>query len=82
MITSKIKSQRTIFRYMSTNSSMLKRWSQPIVESNGDYDAETFLEDSKLPLYKYQNDLPWLPVPSLENTAERFFANSVAFSRN
>mmetsp|Transcript_21667 Transcript_21667/g.32887 ORF Transcript_21667/g.32887 Transcript_21667/m.32887 type:complete len:664 (-) Transcript_21667:619-2610(-) len=77
MITSKIKSQRTIFRYMSTNSSMLKRWSQPIVESNGDYDAETFLEDSKLPLYKYQNDLPWLPVPSLENTAERFLPTAL-----
>ena len=40
------------------------------VESDGNYLGESFLEEG--PLYARQNDLPPLPVPSLQETIKRF----------
>ena len=63
-----------IIRCMSTT---LKPWRQPVVESNGDYEEEMFLELSDKPLYLYQRDLPRLPVPSLQDTVERFLPTAL-----
>ncbi|KAK1938070.1 Carnitine O-acetyltransferase [Phytophthora citrophthora] len=42
--------------------------SQGFRECWGDYRAEADLEDASLPLYRFQRDLPRLPVPSLADT--------------
>ncbi len=37
-------------------------------ECHGDYRTELWMEDSSQALYKYQQQLPLLPVPTLEET--------------
>lgn len=46
----------------------------PFHETDGDYRTEKFMEggSSALPLYRLQNSLPRLPVPTLEETFTRY----------
>lgn len=61
---------------------MIKSWPTRVVESNGDYRNETYLE--KLiggPLYEKQMSLPRLPIPSLKDTIERFLPTALPLAR-
>lgn len=55
-----------------------------MVESNGDYRDEAFLEkDTEIggPLYQHQATLPRLPVPELEDTIARFLSTALPLAR-
>jgi len=52
------------FKSISTSSSSFKSWPVPMIESQGDYRAESFIEELVGgPLYEKQHQLPKLPVP-------------------
>jgi carnitine O-acetyltransferase len=56
-----------------------------MVESNGDYRDEAFLEKEDEiggPLYRNQASLPRLPVPALKDTIERFLPTALPLARN
>ena len=64
-------------------SSYFKPWKVPIVESNGDYSAEAWLEEHiGGPLYAQQARRPRLPVPSLQQTVERFLPTALPLARS
>ena len=47
----------------------IPRWPRPMIESNGDYRAESYLEDLVGgPLYEKQANLPRLPIPRIHDT--------------
>lgn len=49
-----------------------------MVESNGDYREEAFLEEHiGGPLYENQKELPRLPVPTIEDTLARFLPTAL-----
>lgn len=54
----------------------------PFVECLGDYRTESYLEDSELPLYSHQSTLPRLPIPSLDETIERFLPSALPLARS
>jgi len=59
-------------------ASKLKAWPKPMVESNGDYRAEAYLEDViGGPLYSKQNSLPRLPIPQVQETMDRFLPTAL-----
>jgi hypothetical protein len=63
----------------------IKPWKIPMIESNGDYRDEAFLEredEIAGPLYRNQASLPRLPVPTLEDTIERFLPTALPLARN
>ena len=73
-----MSNQQILMRCMSaTSSRSLQRWRDPVVESHGDYAADLFLEIPGAPLYRYQADLPQLPVPSLQDTVDRFLPTAL-----
>ena len=43
---------------------------------------EAFLEHPDLPLYKYQSNLPLLPVPNIDDTIERFLHTALPLAEN
>jgi carnitine O-acetyltransferase len=53
-----------------------------MTESHGDYREETFLEQHDAPLYRHQQQLPRLPVPTLEETIERFLPTALPLAEN
>ena len=49
-----------------------------MVESDGDYRKEMFLEDYiGGPLYEFQKQLPKLPIPALHDTMNRFLPTAL-----
>lgn len=57
------------FKTISTSSSPFTSWPVPMIESQGDYRAESFIEDLVGgPLYEKQNQLPKLPIPDIQDT--------------
>jgi carnitine O-acetyltransferase len=57
--------------------SSLVPWPKPVVESHGDYERDAFLELPGRPLYQHQASLPRLPVPSLQDTVDRFLPTAL-----
>jgi carnitine O-acetyltransferase len=58
-------------------------WKTHMVESNGDYRDEKFLEtEIGGVLYRNQKDLPKLPVPELADTIERFLPTALPLAKN
>lgn len=56
----------------------LKKWDMPMLESNGDYRDEKHVEDRVGgPLYEHQSSLPKLPIPSVEETIDRFLPTAL-----
>ena len=56
----------------------MKRWKKPMIESDGDYRKESFLEDYiGGPLYEYQHTIPHLPIPSIQDTMKRFLPTAL-----
>jgi hypothetical protein len=56
-----------------------------MVESNGDYREEAFLEKDDViggNLYKNQSSLPLLPIPSVVETIQRFLPTALSLARN
>ena len=61
----------------------LKPWPRPVVESHGDYAADAFLEQHiGGPLYEHQSDLPSLPVPTIEETLQRFLPTALPLAES
>jgi carnitine O-acetyltransferase len=60
----------------------LKPWKASMIESKGDYRDEAFLEDYiGGPLYDYQHQMPKLPVPSIQETLERFLPTAAPLAK-
>jgi hypothetical protein len=61
---------------------VLKPWKNEMVESHGDYRAETYLEEHiGGPLYENQNKLPKLPIPDIQDTLERFISTALPLAK-
>lgn len=68
------------FRFLS---SLLKPWPEPFYECDGDYRKETFLEEHiGGPLYREQKSLPRLPIPSIDETIERFLPTALPLAKS
>lgn len=64
------------------SSSLLKPWPTDVYKCDGDYRKETFLEEHiGGPLYENQKDLPRLPIPSIEETLERFLPTALPLAK-
>ena len=82
--------QEWIFRHATrllstqpTQPITLKTWKSEMVESNGDYRNESFLEDYiGGPLYENQPTLPRLPVPSIQDTIARFLPTALPLAKS
>ena len=63
-------------------SGTIKAWEKPVYECHGDYRNETFLEEyigGKL--YSKQKELPRLPIPSLDETIDRFLPTALPLAK-
>jgi hypothetical protein len=71
-------------RFLSSQSSdvVFKRWKDPMVEAKGDYRKERYLEEHiGGPLYEKQSILPKLPVPTVDETIERFLSTALPLAQ-
>ena len=61
---------------------MIHAWPTRVVESNGDYRNETYLETliGGL-LYENQKNLPRLPIPSVSDSLNRFLPTALPLAR-
>mmetsp|Transcript_18668 Transcript_18668/g.40633 ORF Transcript_18668/g.40633 Transcript_18668/m.40633 type:complete len:725 (-) Transcript_18668:206-2380(-) len=67
----------------TSTSSPFKQWPTPMVESNGDYRAEAYLE--KLiggPLYSNQTALPRLPIPDVKDTITKLLPTALPLAES
>ena len=54
-----------------------------MIESNGDYRAEAALEEHiGGPLYQHQKSLPRLPIPTIQETLERFLPTALPLAKS
>jgi carnitine O-acetyltransferase len=61
----------------------LERWPTPIVNCNGNYENERFLEDFiGGPLYSEQQKLPMLPVPTIESSIDKLISSSLPLAES
>ncbi|KAG7346652.1 choline/carnitine o-acyltransferase [Nitzschia inconspicua] len=66
----------------SVKSNEFRPWGVNMVESNGDYREEAFLEQVVGgPLYSNQSSMPRLPVPSIADTLKRFLPTALPLAR-
>jgi hypothetical protein len=66
----------------SWNHLGMKPWKIPVIESNGDYRDEKFLEEYiGGPLYENQEEMPRLPIPSIQETLERFLPTALPLAK-
>lgn len=80
-----------ILRSISTALPLLP-WRDAIVESHGDYERDAAIlepHDDAIsgthtppPLYRHQCDLPRLPVPSLQDTVDRFLPTALPLAES
>jgi carnitine O-acetyltransferase len=71
-------------------SFVLVPWRHAIVESHGDYERDAAILEPPYdsdtvpppPLYRYQRDLPRLPVPSLQDTIDRFLPTALPLAES
>jgi hypothetical protein len=73
-------------RFLSTqppqDNIILKPWKTRVVESDGDYREESYLEEHiGGPLYENQTQLPKLPIPSIEDTLKRFLPTALPLAK-
>ena len=67
---------------LASSSVALKPWKDAVVESHGDYRAESFLEAHiGGQLYENQRELPRLPIPSVEDTIGRFLPSALPLAK-
>ena len=62
----------------------IRPWPQPVVESHGDYRADALLLERHIggPLYEHQSNLPSLPVPTIEETLNRFLPSALPLAES
>ena len=62
----------------------IRPWPQPVVESHGDYRADALLLERHIggPLYEHQSNLPPLPVPTIEETLDRFLSSALRLAES
>ena len=67
----------------NAKSTDIRPWNgAKMIESRGDYREEAFLEQQiGGPLYSNQKHMPRLPVPSVEQTMERFLPTALPLAR-
>jgi hypothetical protein len=66
-----------------SGSPIFKRWHKPVVESNGDYAEDKFLDDYiGGALYSSQNSLPRLPVPSIKRTLKLYLPTALPLAES
>jgi hypothetical protein len=77
------KVQKMTTRTRTTSTSNFKSWPVAMVESNGDYRDETYLEDLVGgPLYSAQKSLPKLPIPTIEETISSFLPTALPLAES
>ena len=60
------------------NKTPFPSWPQPVIEAKGDYTEEAYLENLiGGPLYANNENLPRLPIPTLQETIERFLPTAL-----
>mmetsp|Transcript_28548 Transcript_28548/g.31546 ORF Transcript_28548/g.31546 Transcript_28548/m.31546 type:complete len:656 (-) Transcript_28548:197-2164(-) len=65
------------------SSTPFKQWPKKMIECDGDYRKQSHLEDYiGGPLYAHQSTLPRLPVPTLEDTIERFLPSALPLAKS
>jgi Choline/Carnitine o-acyltransferase len=75
-------SSSSSFNNNNKKSSEFRPWGVNMVESNGDYREEAFLEQLiGGPLYSNQAQMPRLPIPSLADTMQRFLPTALPLAR-
>ena len=73
MVSGRLATHRCLFASTTPKTRELS-----FLESHGDYRTDALhLEDTSRPLYSHQQDLPRLPVPSLEETVETFLPTAL-----
>ena len=83
VISSQPRCRRSPKGILRTMSSTIKPWPQPMVESKGDYRAESFLEDHiGGKLYSQQHSLPRLPIPEVKDTLDRFLPTALPLAKS
>mmetsp|Transcript_27597 Transcript_27597/g.45643 ORF Transcript_27597/g.45643 Transcript_27597/m.45643 type:complete len:671 (+) Transcript_27597:117-2129(+) len=66
----------------SNTANEIRPWKTKMIESRGDYREETFLEEYiGGPLYAIQPQMPRLPVPSIQDTLDRFLPTALPLAR-
>ena len=79
--------RRTIIHSLST---ALLPWPHAIIESHGDYERDAAILEPRdgatthlpPPLYRHQRNLPRLPVPSLQDTIDRFLPTALPLAES
>jgi carnitine O-acetyltransferase len=67
----------------SAKTSAFKTWPTQMVESRGDYREEAYLEDLiGGELYKYQKELPKLPIPEVMNTISTLLPTALPLAKS
>jgi carnitine O-acetyltransferase len=70
-------------RSTSGAAAPFKPWQQHMIECDGDYRKETYLEEHiGGPLYAHQSSLPRLPIPTLEETMKRFLPTALPLAKS
>lgn len=65
-----------------TTNTQIRPWKTRVVESHGDYRQEAWLEDFiGGPLYQHQKTLGRLPVPTIQDTLQRFLPTALPLYR-
>lgn len=80
-----ISSPSLLLRTMSSSvtSSNFKPWPTAMVESHGDYRAESYLEDHiGGKLYEKQHTLPRLPIPAISETISRLLPTALPLAKS
>jgi len=67
----------------TSDTILIHPWKMPMIESHGDYREEAPLETHVGgPLYEHQASLPRLPIPSIEETLERFLPTALPLAKS
>ncbi len=74
----------TILPTSSKSKSTFQPWPQSVIESKGDYNQESFLEQNIIggPLYETQSTLPHLPIPTIQETISLFLKSALPLVEN
>jgi hypothetical protein len=76
------RNSRFLFSTTQEDRITIRPWKTEMIESHGDYRAEAHLEEHiGGPLYENQRNLPRLPIPSIQETIDRFLPTALPLAR-
>ena len=71
-----------MIRASSRDKTVFRPWPEEMYRCDGDYRRETFLENHiGGPLYENQNELPILPIPTIEESIRRFLPTALPLAK-